>query len=692
MSCSHTRIRGGKLPPQEDLDILAEAAARRRAAAEHNADFRSVIEMEDQPCPSAGYEYNVKDCRAYVSKSQPEYKNLIMLLHPDKNPGCRESSSSLFTGLETQCRTILENLSPGDIQAATQIVPTTQTQIVPATQTQNKVAQEHKKDYQTAQAQIMLANNAKIKMLKDNIQNMESKVSLKLKSVATSQPATSQPATSQPATSQPATSQPATSQPATSQPATSQPATSQPATITSNMSPDAKRYYNVLDALDKQYAKLMKKIDPYSMTAGDKKTSGDKKTVGDKKTSGDKKTVGDKKTAGDKKTVGDKKTAGDTANEKLNYLAKKYNQIIQRLDNMQDTEQSAVQPQPQERVSTVSTSNQYPFQHLSHPGCRGGENGMTTALAAAALTSLMSQHGRNPPAPHPPHGHHYDDSNSKRLFEELEKIAAEKFKMKQETLKLREKELEVNQLRASNVIEMKSAAAALALEEERLAAKRKMFSDDAETVKKNLFMQNRARQKALETERENLKRAVASREKKILELVSQKEKDLEAMAVKGANNIIHLNRIAEETKSAAEKRAMAKAYADKMLDIRSGDAKMFLKNIRKVKREMFDIFSGGKVPCKCPNSLVEETIIANSKDSDSDMLVYTIDDCSHCSMLKALLQEKGVSYAEYNANDNPFFSMMLRRKGVTFPMVFDIRGENPEFIGGYEETMHYMRK
>ena len=656
MSCSHTRIRGGKLPPQEDLDILAEAAARRRAAAEHNADFRSVIEMEDQPCPSAGYEYNVKDCRAYVSKSQPEYKNLIMLLHPDKNPGCRESSSSLFTGLETQCRTILENLSPGDIQAATQIVPTTQTQIVPATQTQNKVAQEHKKDYQTAQAQIMLANNAKIKMLKDNIQNMESKVSLKLKSVATSQPATSQPATSQPATSQPATSQPATSQ---------------PATITSNMSPDAKRYYNVLDALDKQYAKLMKKIDPYSMTAGDKKTSGDKKTVGDKK------------------------TAGDTANEKLNYLAKKYNQIIQRLDNMQDTEQSAVQPQPQERVSTVSTSNQYPFQHLSHPGCRGGENGMTTALAAAALTSLMSQHGRNPPAPHPPHGHHghhYDDSNSKRLFEELEKIAAEKFKMKQETLKLREKELEVNQLRASNVIEMKSAAAALALEEERLAAKRKMFSDDAETVKKNLFMQNRARQKALETERENLKRAVASREKKILELVSQKEKDLEAMAVKGANNIIHLNRIAEETKSAAEKRAMAKAYADKMLDIRSGDAKMFLKNIRKVKREMFDIFSGGKVPCKCPNSLVEETIIANSKDSDSDMLVYTIDDCSHCSMLKALLQEKGVSYAEYNANDNPFFSMMLRRKGVTFPMVFDIRGENPEFIGGYEETMHYMRK
>jgi glutaredoxin len=649
------------LPPQEDLDILAEAAARRRAAAEHNADFRSVIEMEDQPCPSAGYEYNVKDCRAYVSKSQPEYKNLIMLLHPDKNPGCRESSSSLFTGLETQCRTILENLSPGDIQAATQIVPTTQTQIVPATQTQNKVAQEHKKDYQTAQAQIMLANNAKIKMLKDNIQNMESKVSLKLKSVATSQPATSQPATSQPATSQPATSQPATSQPATSQ----------PATITSNMSPDAKRYYNVLDALDKQYAKLMKKIDPYSMTAGDKKTSGDKKTVGDKK------------------------TAGDTANEKLNYLAKKYNQIIQRLDNMQDTEQSAVQPQPQERVSTVSTSNQYPFQHLSHPGCRGGENGMTTALAAAALTSLMSQHGRNPPAPHPPHGHHghhYDDSNSKRLFEELEKIAAEKFKMKQETLKLREKELEVNQLRASNVIEMKSAAAALALEEERLAAKRKMFSDDAETVKKNLFMQNRARQKALETERENLKRAVASREKKILELVSQKEKDLEAMAVKGANNIIHLNRIAEETKSAAEKRAMAKAYADKMLDIRSGDAKMFLKNIRKVKREMFDIFSGGKVPCKCPNSLVEETIIANSKDSDSDMLVYTIDDCSHCSMLKALLQEKGVSYAEYNANDNPFFSMMLRRKGVTFPMVFDIRGENPEFIGGYEETMHYMRK
>ena len=651
MSCSHTRIRGGKLPPQEDLDILAEAAARRRAAAEHNADFRSVIEMEDQPCPSAGYEYNVKDCRAYVSKSQPEYKNLIMLLHPDKNPGCRESSSSLFTGLETQCRTILENLSPGDIQAATQIVPTTQTQIVPATQTQNKVAQEHKKDYQTAQAQIMLANNAKIKMLKDNIQNMESKVSLKLKSVATSQPATSQPATSQPATSQPATSQ--------------------PATITSNMSPDAKRYYNVLDALDKQYAKLMKKIDPYSMTAGDKKTSGDKKTVGDKK------------------------TAGDTANEKLNYLAKKYNQIIQRLDNMQDTEQSAVQPQPQERVSTVSTSNQYPFQHLSHPGCRGGENGMTTALAAAALTSLMSQHGRNPPAPHPPHGHHghhYDDSNSKRLFEELEKIAAEKFKMKQETLKLREKELEVNQLRASNVIEMKSAAAALALEEERLAAKRKMFSDDAETVKKNLFMQNRARQKALETERENLKRAVASREKKILELVSQKEKDLEAMAVKGANNIIHLNRIAEETKSAAEKRAMAKAYADKMLDIRSGDAKMFLKNIRKVKREMFDIFSGGKVPCKCPNSLVEETIIANSKDSDSDMLVYTIDDCSHCSMLKALLQEKGVSYAEYNANDNPFFSMMLRRKGVTFPMVFDIRGENPEFIGGYEETMHYMRK
>lgn len=67
----------------------------------------------------------------------------------------------------------------------------------------------------------------------------------------------------------------------------------------------------------------------------------------------------------------------------------------------------------------------------------------------------------------------------------------------------------------------------------------------------------------------------------------------------------------------------------------------------------------------------------------ASVTIYTRDFCGYCARAKALLDNKGVDYAEYNATQNPPYrqEMMEKSGGTTFPQIF-INGTH---VGGCDD-------
>ena len=78
---------------------------------------------------------------------------------------------------------------------------------------------------------------------------------------------------------------------------------------------------------------------------------------------------------------------------------------------------------------------------------------------------------------------------------------------------------------------------------------------------------------------------------------------------------------------------------------------------------------------------------------ESDFLLYTTTYCPYCVAVKRLLKEKSLTYQEINFDDDPSTRMAVvdATGHRTVPIVIDIRGEEPVFIGGFNETQSYLR-
>ena len=87
-------------------------------------------------------------------------------------------------------------------------------------------------------------------------------------------------------------------------------------------------------------------------------------------------------------------------------------------------------------------------------------------------------------------------------------------------------------------------------------------------------------------------------------------------------------------------------------------------------------------------------VLEHAAACGTDFLVYTGNFCGYCRALKNLLNRKDLTFTEYNFDEHGG----LRRAVVqatghrTVPVVFDLRGEQPMFIGGFDETNRYLRK
>ena len=86
-------------------------------------------------------------------------------------------------------------------------------------------------------------------------------------------------------------------------------------------------------------------------------------------------------------------------------------------------------------------------------------------------------------------------------------------------------------------------------------------------------------------------------------------------------------------------------------------------------------------------------VVKDAQESDADFVVYSTTVCPYCVAVKRLLKSKNLTYDEINFDHNPDarYEVVAETGHRTVPVVIDNRGENPMYIGGFNETQKYLR-
>ncbi len=78
---------------------------------------------------------------------------------------------------------------------------------------------------------------------------------------------------------------------------------------------------------------------------------------------------------------------------------------------------------------------------------------------------------------------------------------------------------------------------------------------------------------------------------------------------------------------------------------------------------------------------------------DVDFVLFTTRTCQYCVKAKMILDRSGFSWQENNvAKKRSIYTRVIMETGLkTVPVIFDMRNENPVFIGGFEELSRMLK-
>tara|TARA_A100001037_G_scaffold121526_2_gene110656 strand:- start:373 stop:636 length:264 start_codon:yes stop_codon:yes gene_type:complete len=80
------------------------------------------------------------------------------------------------------------------------------------------------------------------------------------------------------------------------------------------------------------------------------------------------------------------------------------------------------------------------------------------------------------------------------------------------------------------------------------------------------------------------------------------------------------------------------------------------------------------------------------RDVETDFLVFTQTICPYCTRAFRTLDSKGLTYTEVNLDqfDGLRKEVVNETGHRTVPVVFDMRGEDPYFVGGSDHLIEYF--
>jgi glutaredoxin 3 len=90
----------------------------------------------------------------------------------------------------------------------------------------------------------------------------------------------------------------------------------------------------------------------------------------------------------------------------------------------------------------------------------------------------------------------------------------------------------------------------------------------------------------------------------------------------------------------------------------------------------------------------EEVVLGHAAEAGTDFLIYTSNYCGYCTAAKRMFEQKNLTFKEINFDENPQVrnDVVAATGRRTVPVIFDLRGEAPMYIGGFDETSRYLRK
>tara|TARA_A100001037_G_C14780935_1_gene470301 strand:+ start:126 stop:419 length:294 start_codon:yes stop_codon:yes gene_type:complete len=80
------------------------------------------------------------------------------------------------------------------------------------------------------------------------------------------------------------------------------------------------------------------------------------------------------------------------------------------------------------------------------------------------------------------------------------------------------------------------------------------------------------------------------------------------------------------------------------------------------------------------------------ESSDSEFVMFTSNVCFYCTKAKNLLKAKGLSFEEHNVSIDPSLQIeVVQMTGHrTVPAIWDVRGDEPIFVGGSDNLDIYL--